>query len=236
MLPDLENGLLGAETGQERTIEIQYPPDHPSQELAGRQFRYRVRVKKIQEKKLRDLDDNFAREVFNLGSFEDLRTRVRTNLEAEEAARSRREVEEAIAAELIGRNAFDLPERLTQWTVDRMVQEGVGGRVIDEAMRRQLDQRYRPAVERSLRRELLLGAVARQESIGVSDEEVAAEIERMVQADPRQAARVRARYQSAERRRGLAEVVLERKALAWLIDAARVTEEAVGGRVVPAGA
>ena len=236
MMPDLENGLLGAEAGQERTIEIHYPADHPTQELAGKNVRYRVRIKKIQEKKLRDLDDNFAREVFQLGSFEDLRTRVRNNLEAEEAARSRREVEEAIAVELVNRNPLELPERLTQWTVDRMVQEAVGGRAIDETLKRQLDERYRPAVERSLKREILLGAVARQESLAVSDEEVGAEIDRMVQADPRQAARIRARYQSAERRRNLAEVVLERKALAWLIDAAKVTEEAVGGRVVPAGA
>jgi len=236
MMPDLENGLLGAEAGQERTVEIQYPADHPAQELAGRQVRYRVRVKKIQEKKLRELDDNFAREVFNLGSFEDLRARVRANLETEEAARARREVEEAIAVELIGRNPIDLPQRLTEWTVDRMVREAVGGRSIDEALQRELNERYRPAVERSLRREILLGAVARQESIAVSDEEVASEIDRMVQAEPRQAARIRARYQSAERRKGLAEVVLERKALALLIDAARVTEEAVGGRVVPAGA
>src|SRR5262245_36236027 len=226
MMPDLENGLLVAEAGQERTVEIQYPADHPAQELAGRQVRYRVRIRKIQEKKLRELDDNFAREVFNLGSFEDLRARVRANLETEEAARSRREVEEALAVELIGRNPIDLPQRLTEWTVDRMVREAVGGRPIDEALQRELNERYRPAVERSLRREILLGAVARQESIAVSDEEVAAEIDRMVQAEPRQAARIRARYQAAERRKGLAEVVLERKALAWLIDAARVTEEA----------
>lgn len=236
MMPDLENGLLGAEPGQERTVEIHYPQDHPTQELAGRQIRYRVRVKKIQEKKLRDLDDNFAREVFGLGSFADLQARVRANLETEEATRTRREVEEGIAEELIRRNPIELPQRLTQWTVDRMIQEAVQGRSIDEALHRQLDERYRPAVERSLKREILLGAVARQESIAVSDDEVAAEIERMVQADPRQAARVRARYQSAERRRGLAEAVLERKALDWLIGAAKVTEEAIGGRVVPAGA
>jgi trigger factor len=236
MMPDLENGLLGAEPGQERTVEITYPQDHPTTELAGRQIRYRVRVKKIQEKKLRDLDDNFAREVFGLGSFAELQARVRANLESEEATRTRREVEEAIAEELIRRNPIDLPPRLTQWTVDRMIQEAVQGKSIDEALHRQLDERYRPAVERSLRRELLLGAVARQESIAVNDEEVAAEIERMVQADPRQAARVRARYQSAERRRALGEAVLERKALDWLIGAAKVTEEVVGGRVVPAGA
>ena len=89
----------------------------------------------------------------------------------------------------------------------------------------ELNQRYRPGVERSLRREILLAAIAQQENLTVSDEEIAAEIDRMAQADPRQAARVRARYQTAERRAGLGEGLLERKAMDVLIEAARVSEE-----------
>lgn len=234
MLPDLENGLLGAEVGQERTVEISYPADYPAQELAGRSVRYVIRVRKTQEKKLRDPDDNFAREVFDLPSFDELRGRVRRNLEAEEESRVLREVQDAVSDELIRRNSFDLPERLVQWTLDRMIQEAVGQRQVPEEGRRDLEARYRPAVERSLRREILLGAVARQENLAVSEDEIAAEIDRMAQADPRQAARVRARYQSADRRRALGEALLERKALDHVIAAAAVTDEPVGGRVVPA--
>ncbi|TMQ69297.1 MAG: trigger factor, partial [Candidatus Eisenbacteria bacterium] len=234
MLPDLENGLLGAEVGQERTIEIGYPADYPTQELAGRRVRYLIRVRKTQEKKLRDPDDTFAREIFDLPSFDELRARVRRNLEGEEAVRAQREVEDAVSDELIRRNPLDLPERLVQWTLDRMIQEAVGQRPIDDRTRTDLEQRYRPAVERSLRREILLGALARQETIEVSDDEIAAEIDRMAQAHPRQAARVRARYQPAERRRRLGEAMLERKALDHVIANAAVTEESVGGRVVPA--
>ncbi len=234
MLPDLENGLLGAEVGQERTIEINYPADYATQELAGRAVRYLIRVRKTQEKKLRDPDDNFAREVFDLPSFDELRARVRRNLEGEEETRSRREVEEAVSDELIRRNVFDLPERLVEWTLDRMIHEAVGQRAVGEQTRHELEQRYRPAVERSLRREILLGAIAAQEQLAVSDDEIAAEIDRMVQADARQAARVRARYQSADRRRALGEAMLERKALDHVIGAAAVNQESVGGRVVPA--
>lgn len=235
MLPDLENGLLGAEVGQERTVEIGYPEDYPTKELAGRQVRYLLRVRKTQEKKLRELDDNFAREVFGLPSFEELRNRVRHNLEGEEAVRTRREVEDALTDELIRRNPLELPERLVQWTLERMVHEATGHRSVPEAALKELEQRYRPGVERSLSREILLGAVARQEGLAVDDAEIAAEIDRMAQADPRQAAKVRARYQSAERRRGLGEALVERKALDRLIEMASVNEETVGGRVVAAG-
>ena len=104
-------------------------------------------------------------------------------------------------------------------------------------MKQELEARFRPGVERSLRREVLLDAVARQEKLEVNLEEVAEEIDRMVQADPRQASRVRARYQSAERRQGLRQSLRERKALDWLINAAEIQDEVQGGSrlVVPAG-
>jgi trigger factor len=234
MLPDLENGLLGAQVGQERTVEIAYPADHPTRELAGRRVRYLVRVKRIQEKKLRDLDDNFAREVFELPGLEELRGRVRRNLEAEAGEWARRQVEDAVVDELIRRNPFELPERLMRWTLDRMIQEAAGRRSIEEGVLKDLEQRYRPAVERSLRREILLGAVARQEGLQVTAEDLAAEIERMTQGEPRQAARIRARYQSAERRQALSDALLERRALDLLVTSAQVQENVVGGRIVPA--
>jgi trigger factor len=237
ILPDLENGLLGAEAGQERTFDLHYPPDHPVPDLAGKSTRYVVRVRKIQEKKLRDLDDNLAREVFQLESLEELRSRIRLNLEGEERVRTQREVENAIIDELIRRHPVELPERLVQWTLDRVIAEAAGDRPVNASLRGELENRYRPQVERSLRREILLDAVARQEKLEVADEEVAAEIDRMAQADPRQASRVRARYQSAEQRRSLRESLLERRALDWLINAAEIRDEVIGETplVVPAG-
>ena len=85
-------------------MEIGYPDDYPAAELKGRRVRYLIRVRKMQEKKLRDLDDTFAREVFGLSSVDELRQRVRRNLEGDEAARARRELEDAVADELIRRN------------------------------------------------------------------------------------------------------------------------------------
>ena len=233
--PDLEDGLLGAAAGQERTIEITYPSDHPTAELAGKKMRYVVQVRKIQEKKLRELDDNLARDVFHLESLDELRARVRLNLEGEERVRVQRDSEGAITDELLRRNPFDLPGRLVEAMLERVIAEATGGREVRDELRSELAERYRPNVERSLRRELLLDAVARQEKLEVGDEEVAAEVQRMADADPRQAARVRARYQSPERRQALKESLLERKALDWLLNAAEVREKpAESPLVVPA--
>ncbi len=235
VLPDLENALLGATAGQERTFDLQYPADYGVPELAGKTIRYVVSVRKIQEKKLRDLDDNLAKDVFHLGSLEELRSRIRLNLEGEERVRVQRDLETTITGELIQRNAVELPERLVESTLRRVLREVTEGRPVNEALGQELVQRYRPQVERSLRREILLSAVARQEKLEVGDEEVGTEIDRMAQSDARQAAKVRARYQAADRRESLRESLLERKALDWLINAAEIEDVAAESPlVVPA--
>ena len=232
MLPDLENGLLGAAEGQERTIAIAYPADYANAELAGKTMRYVVKVRKIQEKKLRPADDNFARDVFQLETLDELRSRVRLNLEGEERVHIQRDVDAAIVEELIRLNDFELPPRLEQWMLERVIAEAVGERQIDEPLLRELESRYRPGVQRSLKREILLAAIAREEHLTVSDDELTAEIDRLANADPRQAARVRARYQTEERRQGLREGLLERKALDWLSGVAEVTEVPAESRLV----
>ncbi len=149
-----------------------------------------------------------------------------------------RESEAALTDELVRRNPFELPERLVEWMLDRVISEATEGRTVRDELRRELEQHYRPGVERSLRREVLLGAIARQQELAVSDEEVAQEIARMAQADPRQAARVRARYQSAERREALRDSLVERKAMEYVMSQADVKDEpaAEGSALVsPAG-
>jgi trigger factor len=237
MLPDLENGLLGAVAGQERTVDVQYPAEYERAELAGKKVRYVISVRKIEEKKLRPLDDNLAREVFKLQSLEELRSRIRLNLEGEERVRMQRELEAALSEELVQRNPIELPERLIEWMLDRVIHKATEGKSVPEALHKELEGRFRPNVERSLRREALLESLARQEHLEVTEEEVNAEIQRMVEADARQAARIRARYQSPDRRRALRESLLERKALDWLINAAEIQEEQLTDTslVVPAG-
>jgi len=231
LLPDLEAGLTGAEAGQERTLTVHYPEDYRQREMAGQTVRYVVQVRHIQEKKLRELDDNFARDVFGLETLASLRDRVRRNLEGEDAQRVRRELEAQAIDELVRRHPVDLSPRLTGYMLEQVVHEQTGHREVAEDLHKQLEEHYRPGVERSLRREILLAALARQEGLEVTPDEVGAQVQRLADSDPKNAARVRQHYASAERRRSLAESILERKALDLVIGASQLKEEAV-----PAGA
>ena len=227
LLPDLEAGLSGAEAGQERTLNVHYPADYRQQELAGQQVRYVVHIRAVQEKKLRELDDAFAKDVFGLENLSQLRDRVRRNLEGEDAQRARRELEAQAIDELVRRHPLDLSPRLVSYMLEQVIHEQVGDREVSEDLHKQLEEHYRPGVERSLRREILLGALAKQESIAVTPAEVAEQIQRLADSDPRNAARVRQHYAKEDRRRALAESIVERKALDLVIGASQVSEQPV---------
>jgi trigger factor len=227
LLPDLEAGLSGAEAGQERTLNVHYPDGYRQQDLAGQHVRYVVQVRAIQEKQLRELDDTFARELFGLETLALLRERVRRNLEAEDAQRGRRELEGQAIDELVRRHPMDLSPRLVSYMLEQVVHEQVGEREISADLHKQLEEHYRPGVERSLKRELLLVALAKQEQLDVTPEEVAEQIQRLADADSKNAARVRQHYASPERRRSLAESILEHKALDLVIRASQVKDEPV---------
>lgn len=227
LLPELEAGLQGAEEGQERTIAVQYPADFRQAELAGQTVRYVVNVKKIQQKKLRPLDDTLARDVFGLESLDALRQRIQRNLELEDEQRWRRDLEAQAIDELVKRHPMELSPRLVNYMLEQVVHEQTGNREVSEELHKQLEEHYRPGVERSLKREILLIALAKQEGLEVSGEEVGQQILRLAESDPRNAARVRQHYASADRRRALAESMLEKKALDKVIEAAKVEDEAI---------
>ncbi len=227
LLPELEAGLQGAEEGQERTITVNYPADFRQSELAGQTVRYVVNVKKIQQKILRPLDDTLARDVFGLDSLDALRQRIQRNLEAEDEQRWRRELEAQAIDELVKRHPLELSPRLVSYMLEQVVHEQTGGREVTEDLHKQLEEHYRPGVERSLKREILLIALAKQEELDVSAEEVGAQILRLAESDPRNAARVRQHYSSADRRRALAESMLEKKALDRVIESAKVEDETI---------
>ncbi|MCE9628172.1 MAG: trigger factor [Candidatus Eisenbacteria bacterium] len=234
LLPELEAGLQGAEAGQERTIAVTYPADFRQAELAGQSVRYVVNVKKIQQKNLRALDDTLARDVFGLESLVALRERIQRNLELEDEQRWRRDLEAQAIDELVKRHPMDLSPRLVNYMLEQVVHEQTGSREVSEELHKQLEEHYRPGVERSLKREILLIALAKQENLDVSGEEVGQQILRLAESDPRNAARVRQHYSSADRRRALAESMLEKKALDRVIEAAKIEDEPIAADL-PAG-
>lgn len=227
LLPEFRDGLIGAVPGESRTLKVQYPEDFANSDLAGRSARFHIKVRKVQEKKVRELDDNLAKEVFGLAGLEELRSRIRLQMEGEERLRSRRDLEEDLVDELLRRNEVPVPEGLAQRLTDEMIRNmGAPSEDMAEEERSELHRRYRGAVERRISREWLLDAIARSESIEVAEDELSLELTKLAKEKGRSGSEFRSLSQS-QRRQRVHDAMLERKIFDFLIEAARVEEEKV---------
>jgi trigger factor len=227
LLPAFQEGLLGAQAGESRTLKVSYPAEFQNTDLAGKDVQFHVKVRKIREKKTRARDDNWAREIFGLETLGDLVSRIRLNLEGEARLASRRETEDALVEAIVDRNEVPVPER---WIVRRtdeelaeMVRRSGSQEVPDEELA-ELKGRVRAALERQVRREFLLDSIAAQEQLAVTDAEIGEELGKLLSAGGRVAQEFRAL--SPEQRRSRVRDVLERrKVFDFLLEHAQVSEE-----------
>jgi trigger factor len=187
-LPAFTENLLGVNQGEHRAFDVTYPDDFPDKNLAGKKYAYAVEVLGVKEKKLPELNDDFAKEVSDSQTLEELRSKVREGMEKDRENRQNSAIRDAVLAKLIAAHDFPVPEALVENQMDvrleravRMLSaQGVDPRSVNmdwQAMR--LRQRDR-AVD-DVKAELLLDRIATAEKIEAADEEVDREVATMAE-------------------------------------------------------
>jgi len=200
-MPEFTENLRGASAGAERTFEVTYPADASDQRLAGKTFRYTVRVHSIKQKSLPELNDGFAKELGEFASLDEVKKRIRENLEAEKKHNAEREAKEKLVAELVKRNDFEVPEAMVDRQIDIRLERGLralaaqGMRAEDmkkmDLTRLRGGQREQAVAE--VKASLLLDKIADDENIEVGDEEVNKEIEALAEQSKQTSEAIRAR-------------------------------------------
>ena len=174
LLPDFEAGLQGALPGEEKTIRVGFPDDHPNEALRGTIREFQVSISEVRERRLPELDDAFAAEIGRFDSLDEARAKIRSNLEEEVEQQSQREVNEALIDEIISANEIDLPESMIDRYLANMISDKDGplsGRVPAERQE-ELTRVLKPGAERALRRYYILEHVAEREGLAATDEDV----------------------------------------------------------------
>ena len=226
--PGFDEGLIGASAGDERKFTIDYPADYETPELAGARMDYAVTVKGIRKKELLPLDDEFAKEVSDVGTLEALRDRIREDLQHG----AEQEAEHAMRHELVRELASRLtnpPEVLVEQEVDRRLEEFVR-RLVEQGIDpmkveidwREFRLRQRDAAAETVRSTLVIDEVARRESVAATEADVDAEIARFAERAGVTPAAIRGRLEK-EGALGRIEAGIRReKTVAWLIEKANI--------------
>jgi trigger factor len=183
LIPGFEEQLAGAKGGEEREIKVTFPDDYPNEDLAGNDAAFAVSVKEVKEKRLPELDDEFAIQAGGFDSLDELRTDIETRLREADGASIEGEFREAAVDAVAAEAKVEVPHELVHskahemWhrTSRRLAQQGVDpARYLELTGKteEELVTEAEPEAETALRREAVLAAVVDQEGIEVSDEEV----------------------------------------------------------------
>jgi trigger factor len=203
-LESFTENLRGATPGESKKFQSKYPDDYPDQKLAGKTYDYSVEVLAIKEKKLPEVNDEFAKDAAGaaggLTTVAELRKKILENLEAAKEEQQSSQAREKILEALVKKHDFPVPEALVEHqmdvrlerTVRSLTAQGVDPRAVNldwvSLRRRQHDR----AVD-DVKAELLLDRIADAEKIEATDEEVEKEISALAERGGESATALRAR-------------------------------------------
>jgi len=226
MLKDFEDGIRGAKAGESRTFDVTFPTDYPAQNLAGKTAQFAVTVTVVEETRLPEIDDEFAR-AFGVeeGGVATLRAEVRENMERELAQAVRNRLKAQVMDRLLEANPVDVPNALLEQEIRDMQLEAL--RRMGARNARQLPPRE-PFVANARRRVslgLLLNEVIRSADLKLDSAKVQERLDEIVSgfADPEAARRQYAENEGALRQ--LQTMVMEEQVVDHLIAKAKIKEQ-----------
>ena len=189
-IPGFEEQLVGATPGEKKDVVVTFPEEYHAEDLAGKEAVFHCLVHEIKEEQLPELDDEFAKDVSEYDTLEELKKANRERLEAYAKAGSESQMKDAALGKVVEANEVDVPGTMVEDEMDRMCQE------LDQQLRYQgmsLEQylqftgkdmaafrnELRPDAERQVKTRIILMGIVEAEGIKVSQEEMEEELKVM---------------------------------------------------------
>ena len=200
LIEGLDKGMVGMKIGENREIQVKVPEDYQGKEIAGKDVDFNVTLKGIQEQELPELNDDFAREVDaekKYESMEDMKAKVRVELEGYERDEAKKAVKKTLADKLAEQNPVELPEGLIKEQVKFMSDQAnkKQGKEAkhdhghdhdhdhdhEDEVSPELIEKYKEPAVQALREELILDQLSRDLELEVTPEELNQELQNMAQ-------------------------------------------------------
>ncbi len=226
MLPELEQGLVGAAAGDHRDIDVNFPADYRATELAGKRATFGTQIKTVEEPTLPELDEEFCKALgVTEGGISRLREDVTANMRRELEQNLRNRNKTAVMEKLYQANPIDLPSALVESQIRDMQIEAMrraGSKDVSQAPPRE------PLIEPARRRValgLLFNEVIRRENLVLDPRRADARLDEMVGAYGDATALKRAYQQNPDAMRQVEGLALEDQVADWILDHAKVHEK-----------
>ncbi len=234
LIPGFEDQLIGAEPGQKRAVNVTFPDDYPRKELAGKAAVFDVEVKELKKLVPAAIDDELAKGL-GVDNLEELRKRVREQLQQEYGVATRARIKRQLLDKLNETHDFALPPALTEAEFNQIWGQVEADRKagnIDpedkDKSEEQLREEYLAIARRRVKLGLLLSEIGRRANVDVKQEELQRAMMNEARRYPGQEQKVFEFYQNnPQAMAGLRAPLYEDKVVDYIVDAAKVTERKV---------
>lgn len=233
-IPGFEEQVIGMKKDEEKDVVVTFPEEYHSAELAGKEATFKVKVNEIKRKHVPALDDEFAKDVSEFETLEELKADIKNKLE-KKAEEDKENYERQAVIEKVAENAtIDIPEIMIEHEVDHMIKDfeqrlsyqGINLELYyqfsgqsEEKLREQMKEDATSRVRNSL----TLEAIAKAENVEVTEEEVAEEIQNLAEMYKRPVEEIREFFAGRDQLEGIKNDIRIRKTIEQLVEWNKVT-------------
>ena len=187
-IPGFEDQLVGAEIGADVDVNVTFPEQYHSEELAGKAVVFHVHVNSIREKEMPELDEDFVKEVSETANtVDEYKAEIRERLESQAENRAESAFENEVIEKVVENAEVDIPEAMIEEQIDNMLRDMemrmmYQGMKLDDYFkytgqtREQVREMYKPSAEERVKTQLVVAAVMKAEEIKADEAEIDAEI------------------------------------------------------------
>lgn len=230
-IPGFEEGIEGHKAGEEFDVNVTFPEEYGAKELAGQKSVFKVKLNKVNELKLPELNDEFAKGIApDFKNMDDLKKDVRKNLEQSQEAENRQKFEDDLLSELAEKSNVDIPEVLVKDQLPQMEQQftqglmyrglDLDGYLSQKGMTKEEWEKkeLRPAAEKRVRNSLVISQFAKDNHIEVTAEEIKGYRDKILDRYTNE--NIRKQFETPEYTRQIAQQLATEKAMAKLVELA----------------
>ena len=229
-IPGFEDQIIGMKIGEEKDINVTFPEEYFSKDLAGKAAVFKVKLHEIKKKELPVVDDEFAKDVSEFDTIKELKASIKEKLEEENKNKAKYETEEEAIKTVCDNTEIDIPSGMVETETDNMIKD-IEQRLMyqglnfaqylqmmgktEEDMRNEMKEQ----AERQVKTKLVLEAIVVAEKIEATEEEIKAKLEEMATMYGKD---VKELESNASLKAYVAESVKTEKAIRFIVDNAKI--------------
>ncbi len=229
-IPGFEDQIVGMKIDENKDIQVKFPEEYPSKDLAGKDATFKIKLHEIKKKELPEINDEFAKDASEFDTLADWKKSIKEKKEKENESKAHFELEEAAIEEVCKNATVDIPSGMVETQIDNMEQDisqrlSYQGMNLDQYLqmigktKKEFRDEYKEQAEKQVKTNLVLEAIMKDSKIEVTEEEIGAKIKEMAEMYGQKEEEVK---DNPQLRKYVEESLKSEKTIHYIVDNAKI--------------